>query len=525
TPTFQAKADLPTSRPDHPGTTVPPTIQRQIESTPETPGIQAQADSVQPQTQTPTVQAKADLPTSLPEHPGTTVPPTIQRQLESSQLTDSPAIQAQADSVQPQAQTLAIQAKAEAPTSLPEHPGITTLSQSQAQPSPVQASPSQQSSTSQSLTQQSTAPKSSRSRSRSKTLTRPSLGNRLQRQHQAASVLTNLGRLQSMGQSAASSDRNRAAAAFPPLIQRQAESGSSASRRITSHPGTTAGSWANVEDLLRQTEPGAGESSTPLQRQATPKTPKRDRTMPTAWSNIEDLLNQTSPAPSPTAPPLQRQPEPAPPAQDSPTSDPNASTQPTAKRKPPPGKHPGTSASSLANLSQLKPRQADRSRQPSIQRTASAKTPKKQKQTRKKSLGQSQSLGNRQVPLGKKANRTPARQAKSKSGWTDLSAQMTKVTPTLQRQTQTNQNEQEQIFTTPQGVQTPRRQSYHYTLQRQAAEAAPPVSAAESSSELSSEEEADYLETLAQEIYNIVREQIATEQERRGRGYLGRLPW
>lgn len=98
---------------------------------------------------------------------------------------------------------------------------------------------------------------------------------------------------------------------------------------------------------------------------------------------------------------------------------------------------------------------------------------------------------------------------------------MTKVAPTLQRQAQANAGEQEQIFT-PQGIQTiPRQQSYHYTLQRQAAET--PTS--DSTAENSPEQEADYLEVLAQEIYNMVREEIAIEQERHGRGYSGRLPW
>ncbi|NEO88138.1 MAG: hypothetical protein F6J87_28365, partial [Spirulina sp. SIO3F2] len=531
-PQVQAKSAPPASLAQHPGTIVTPELQAQLADTspsPETPSLQAKIDPskpVQSQTSSPQVQAKSDAPASLSQHPGTVIPPSIEQQINRSP--DPFPIQAKAEIPQQHgSQTPQVQAKSEPPTSLSQHPGTATPGTDRPQ------SPSTQPSK-----------PSSKSRSQKTSLARPALSDRVQRQSQQATVLNNLGQLKPIGQkqNMQPEGSDRSAAAFPPVVQRKSDG----KRPNDGHPGTTtSGSWANVEDLLRQTSPtpqsqlqGEPNASPTIQRQSTPGSGKQTTASPDSWSNIEDLLRKTAP-PSTSTPTSDHSTSPnlqaksvssAPTAPSQPSganTPPNIQAKATPEqptgRKRPRDNHPGTSPESLTNLSQLAGRSGAKSdNQPSIRRSSANKSTQKDKKISKKSLGQSKSLqskslgkGKNKKPLGKKASKSKS------SGWSDLSDQMTKVAPGVQRQAQAEGSEQEQIFT-PQGIKTvPRRQSYNYTLQR-----APDAAASGgTTAEASPEQAEDYLEALAQEIYNIVREEIAIEQERMGRGYSGRLPW
>ncbi len=89
------------------------------------------------------------------------------------------------------------------------------------------------------------------------------------------------------------------------------------------------------------------------------------------------------------------------------------------------------------------------------------------------------------------------------------------------------------IELTPKGVKTVTPRPVQRMIQRDVDPAASSVPSAETTSKQRSptakrrqdQGEADQLEHLAAAIYAIVRQRIAIEQERHGRGYSGRLPW
>jgi hypothetical protein len=324
-------------------------------------------------------------------------------------------------------------------------------------------------------------------------------------------------------------EQHRAATIFPPLIQRQPER--------TNTDKSSANSWSNVEELLRQTTPDSTLNTdilTPIQRKENAEQTRPAGTTPNSWSSIEDLLRQTDPSIRPIEsssstlkPQSNVQSKSIIPDTQTPQATPSvpdvqakAETTSSTRKK---DNHPGTSLESLTNLANLTRSAAEKSPKQTKSSVQRSRETTKSKTTKKQTSKKSQTLTSKQKPLGgKTSQRASKKTKKTSSNWTDLSSQMTQVSPRLQRQSD-NIIESEAALLHKSTQSLKQSQSYHYVIQRSPEET---ISSPDRQSlAMQDIDENNYLELLAQEIYYIVREQIVIEQERQGSSYSGRLPW